>query len=389
MENLTSFEDMSLHFVGEGGVLLDQARQRLYALNACATLIWCSLKDGTSAEEVSRSLAEQFALPADAAASYVAGVLRWHGSLGPHDANPQKPAPAETVRKPRRHAPGNPARVIEAYALLGSTLRVHYHSVRLFEAIHPLLQHCAAPDADAANAIDVVVRERKSGVSILAGHTPIVSSLDLADAATAVRACLTELATRASGGLCVVHAGALHRDGHGLLLPGAAGDGKSTLSAGLAALGFEMLCDDSTLLAGEPPQARSIPTGLCVKRGALEALAPHYPFLPSLPEWHRADGRHVRYLMPGENVRWAGPQVTAAIRWIVFPRYRPGVQTALLPLPRQEALARLLPGIYFLSNALDERNLARLIGWIECIDCFDLPLGSLDAATALIDDLCK
>jgi hypothetical protein len=61
----------------------------------------------------------------------------------------------------------------------------------------------------------------------------------------------------------------------------------------------------------------------------------------------------------------------------------------LLPLPRHEALARLLRGVYFLSGSLDERNLEKLIAWIERIDCFELPLSSLDAATALLDGLCK
>jgi hypothetical protein len=73
----------------------------------------------------------------------------------------------------------------------------------------------------------------------------------------------------------------------------------------------------------------------------------------------------------------------------VFPRYHPDRGTVLLPLPRHEALAHLLRGVYFLSGSLDERNLEKLIAWIERIDCFELPLSSLDAATALLDGLCK
>ena len=81
MSSQTAFADLSLHLVGEEGLLLDPAHQRLYALNAGAALIWSFLKDGKSPAEVSRSLNEQFAVPADAAASYVAAVLRQYESL--------------------------------------------------------------------------------------------------------------------------------------------------------------------------------------------------------------------------------------------------------------------------------------------------------------------
>ena len=150
-----------------------------------------------------------------------------------------------------------------------------------------------------------------------------------------------------------------------------------------------MLSDDTALLAGEPPRVRSLPTGLCVKRGAYAVLEAHYPGLRSKPEWLRPDGRHARYLMPGDDIGWAEPDAAADVRWIVFPHYRPDYRTALVPLPRHQAMGRLLPGICFLSGSLDAQGLERLIAWIEGIDCFELPTSSLDEATALIDGLCR
>jgi hypothetical protein len=52
-------------------------------------------------------------------------------------------------------------------------------------------------------------------------------------------------------------------------------------------------------------------------------------------------------------------------------------------------LARLIRGVYFLSGTLDPRNLDTLVDWIEGIECFDLPLSSLDVAAALLGDLCQ
>jgi hypothetical protein len=391
MPSLTAFADLSLHLVGEEGLLLDPARQRLYALNAGAALVWSLLKDGKSPAEVSRSLNEQFAVPADAAASYVADVLGQYESLLHDGAKPSKAGPdIPAGTDGRRHWPNRSATcVVETYSLLDSVFRVHYDSTRLAEGIHPLLRHWAlTAEAGAMNMIDVAIAPEHDGVIVIADGEAIGSSRTFDDAAVAVRACLTQLAVAGSGGLCVVHAGALCRNGDALLLPGDAGHGKSTLSAGLAARGFDMLCDDTTLLAGEPPLVRSIPTGLCIKRGAYAVLQPHYPQLPSLPEWRRPDDRQARYLMPGDDLHWARSDAAVAVRWIVFPRYHPDRGTALLPLPRHEALARLLRGVYCLSGSLDERNLEKLIAWIERIDCFELPLSSLDAATALLDDLC-
>ena len=385
--DVTAFADLSLHVVGEEGLLLDPAHHRLYALNASAAFIWSLLKDGQSPAEASRSLSAQFAVPVDEAAGYVADVLRQYDL--PPDVPHELPVAIPVATRRRRRPHGNGAGVVETYVLLESAFRVHYDDAGLARRIHPLLQHGARADnTGLATVLDVAVISEGDGVIVIANDQEIGSSCTLEDAAVAVRACLTQLAVAASGGLCVVHAGALCRNGAALLLPGEAGHGKSTLSAGLAARGFHMMCDDTTLLAGEPPRVRSLPTGLCIKRGAYPVLEPDYPQLPSLPEWRRPDGKQARYLMPGHDLPWAAPDATAAVHWIVFPRYDPDRGTALLPMPKHEALARLLRGVCFLSGALDKQNLDKLIAWIERIDCFELPLSSLDEATALIDGLC-
>jgi hypothetical protein len=118
-------------------------------------------------------------------------------------------------------------------------------------------------------------------------------------------------------------------------------------------------------------------------------LTSNYPQLPSLREWRRPDGLLVRYLTPEQDVSWAPADAAVAVHWILFPRYGPDRRTALIPLPRHEALARLLRGTYFVSGALDRHNLEAFIAWIERIDCFELPLSSLDEATGLVNELCR
>ena len=54
MTSLSAFANLSLHHIGEEGLLLDPENRRLYALNASAAFIWSLLKDGKSPVEVSR-----------------------------------------------------------------------------------------------------------------------------------------------------------------------------------------------------------------------------------------------------------------------------------------------------------------------------------------------
>ena len=388
MTNLALPAGLSVHLLGEEGLLLDSPHQRLYALNASATFIWRGLSGGRTPAEIGRQFGEHFAVPRDLAVSYVADVLDQCEGLRSGGAVANEAHIATDVRRLALQ-PCRAGRV-ETCVLLGNIFRMNYRSDGLAERIHPLLYFGRPTDAAPGGAVtDVMVVPAESGIAVIAGGEVIGACDSLEAAAVAVRACLIQLATRTSGGLCAIHAGAVRRGGGALLLPGDAGRGKSTLSAGLAAHGFEMLCDDTTLLYGEPLRARCLPVGLCVKRGAYPVLATHYPRLATLPEWQRPDGQRARYLVPGEDLAWAEPEATAEVRWIVFPHYAADCSTSLKPLPRHEALARLIRGVYFLSGTLDARNLDTLVDWIEGIDCFDLPLSSLDVAAVLLGDLCR
>ena len=386
MDSLTTLATLSLHRIGEHGLLLDPSRGRLYALNPCATFIWSQLKEGASPDRAQRALIEHFALPAETAASYVRDVLQQYASLdGADDGATAKVQPVQ----PTRPAPPVAAAALACCSLLGSHFRLRFDDRRLLEIANPLLRHLGSTNRSGAkDAIDIAITRAGDDVLVVVNQQVIGETDGLDTAAPLLRACLTQIAVTRSAALCAIHAGALYRNGATLLLPGEAGHGKSTLSAGLASCGFEMLCDDTALLMGAPLHVRSLPTGLCVKRGAYPVLEQCYPQLLSLPEWRRPDGQWARYLLPDRDIRWADGDRGAAVRWIVFPRYRPDASTTLAPLARHEALARLLRGVYFLSGKLDERNLQKLVAWIEPIDCYELVLSSLDEATAVLDELC-
>src|SRR5262245_15194222 len=211
------FAGLSLHYVGDEALLLDRARQRLYALNACAGFIWTLLREGKSPVEVSRSLNEQLRVPADTAISYVASVLQQYAALvSDTKASVSQSAMPVPERRPDLRAPA-----VETYSLLDRIFRVAYDGADLAARIHPLLQHRTHGGRSAgADTIDVAVLRENGGIAVTVDKDLAASCDTIEEAAVTVRACLTQLAVMRSGGLCAVHAGALCRDGRALLLPG-------------------------------------------------------------------------------------------------------------------------------------------------------------------------
>jgi hypothetical protein len=368
----------SLHFIEGEALLLDPCRQRLYRLNVASTLVWCLLEEGESRNAIERRLTFDHGLSANAAARLFDEVLRQWGA---DPCTTPSALPPDSV-----FAPSLPAELTEHYALRDARFRVSFSSSRLRDALHPLLLEWAARPSGCG--VDVAVIEAGEGVNIAAAGRLIGGAPSVAAAAVALRAALTQLAVERSGGLCAVHAGSLMIGDGALLLPGNAGSGKSTLLAGLAASGLEMLSDDTSLLVGDSLRAASLPTGLCVKPGGYHVLASRFRNLADLPEWSRPDGLVAKYLRPGLDLAWAAPDSVVPVRWMIFPQYHPAHQTQLVSLARARALERLLPGIYFLSGTLDAANLDTLISWIEGVDCYELPLSSLEAAVAEVRRLC-
>lgn len=72
--------DAHLFVLDDCGVLLSEARQELFVLNAPATFVWCRVEDGAEAETIVREYTETFGVAAAEARRIVADLLyRWQG----------------------------------------------------------------------------------------------------------------------------------------------------------------------------------------------------------------------------------------------------------------------------------------------------------------------
>ncbi len=144
-----------------------------------------------------------------------------------------------------------------------------------------------------------------------------------------------------------------------LLIAGAIAGTAHALAAALAADGFRLLGEDRIVLERRslavkpmpPPGVRGNAAGGALRRGA------------------GADARSRR------------------VRAIVFPR-RTSVPTAsLVPLPKPEALGRLVRGLGTAGDALDAPMVERLVRWIEGRDCLELCYARLDEGVKLLRGL--
>ncbi len=81
---------VSLHLLGDQGVLFDFPAQRLYAANATASFIWCCLEERRTRRQTCERLAETFGLRLADAETYVEAMLVQWRELGLIDGGPRR-----------------------------------------------------------------------------------------------------------------------------------------------------------------------------------------------------------------------------------------------------------------------------------------------------------
>jgi len=143
-------------------------------------------------------------------------------------------------------------------------------------------------------------------------------------------------------GFIAVHAAALVDAGAAVLFPAYSGSGKTTLALALLRAGFRLLSDDSPLLRCEEGLvvAYAFPEPLNVAATTAALFAEVAPHLPAGLQTARAEKAALdARLVYGDCLAERAP-----VRAVVFPARRPaGGSTLACPLPKAQALLRLLP----------------------------------------------
>ena len=99
------------------------------------------------------------------------------------------------------------------------------------------------------------------------------------------------------------------------------------------------------------------------------------------------DGKLVRYLPPPAAALPASLNVQRPVSAVIFPRYSPDAATALRPVRKVDALHRLMDECVAMPADLTPETVARMVEWMRGIDCYELPMSSLDAAIEAVRTL--
>ncbi len=188
----------------------------------------------------------------------------------------------------------------------------------------------------------------------------------------------------------MLHAGAVERRGHTLLLPALPGAGKSTLCAALAHRGWRFLSDEFALIRFEDLAVLPFPRLIPLKNEAIDLMADYAPQAVMGPKLHNTRKGTVAHCCPPlESV--AADRTPGTPRLIIFPRYRPGSELVLKPHPKGLAFMRL-PSHSFNYDRLGKAGFATLATLVDRCDVYSLHYGGdLDRAqaalAALVDSL--
>lgn len=361
----------TLQFLDETGMLFLAGSQQLFSLNTTAAFIWCLLEDGLAPEQIADRLNATFGLGRAEALKCLTHVLQQWGDLGLLDEGGNGSGTA--------CAPAT-------YALLDTHFRLQAGSPDLLEMLVPLLAPLRL-SAPAADAIMLQLSATPGGFEMRLAERVIETCHLRRQLVPMVKTGLIQLALERSRDFCAIHAAAVGLGDRTLLLPGASGQGKSTLAAALVGAGMPLLGDDTIVLARDGLLARPAPFAICLKSGSWPILRGMFPDIDRLPIHHRLDGKLVRYLTPPDHALWLDADWRAPVAWIVFPCRAPGEAAELAPLPRPEALRRLLTECFPLDGGLDAAKVARLVDWMRGIACYELRYDSLDDAVACLRGL--
>jgi len=380
---------MRLFYLDDVGVLFSQATQELHLLNPTAALIWSLLEEGNDEPAIVDALYGTYELDEATSRQFASAALgewRAKGFLGelasaPEDAAKSPPAPPREKGPPW---PGPATHEVRRYRILGSHFTIRFSSEAQVQVVHPVLVHLeanAGPPAATPTQVDVV--EAPGRLLVYRDRELFAASPGIDALAPIVKSLVWTTAVRDQRFFLNIHAGVVSDGTRCILLPAAPGSGKSTLTAALVHAGYEFFSDEVALLEDRTLDVFPVPLALCVKDYGIEALADRFPQLRSLAIHRRGDGKRVAYMPPPARSRPASEEARP-VGALIFPRFTPGGGTSLAPLPRSEALQRLMTECIGVSETLDTHRVEALVRWIAGIPCYALRHASTDDAIAAV-----
>ncbi len=380
-------------------VAFSEEAQCLVGLNASAAHLAQEVSAGTPLSDIARELTRSGTTSADEAANWIASML---DALRSHGMVADEPLPKPSVSPEFRSQQEQQARRIammplyspleavaeRRYRLLDTIALVRFARAEQAEVVDAALGHLAVSGSgEPTILIEVhaaILGSRGSVRSnIYCDKSPAEFTTGLHRLAPAVKHLLWKQATDRYDFLFYIHAGVVGVGNRCILLPAAAGSGKSSLTAALVHRGYRYLSDEVALIEPITFHVPPMPLAVCVKSTGWDVMSRYFPHIGDLMGHQRMDGKVVRYIPPAPATI---QQSAAQVSHIIFPRYDANTATEIRPIGRSVALARMMSECLACGH-LDRTNVNQLIRWIGQIDCYELPFASLEDAIALVEHI--
>lgn len=185
----------------------------------------------------------------------------------------------------------------------------------------------------------------------------------------------------------ITHAAVIEQNGCTIILPAPPGSGKSTLCALLVGHGWRLLSDELALLDPRTGLLTPIPRPISLKNASIELIRQRYPALQlgSLVR-DTIKGTVGHFQPPSDSVARSGEPGTPT--HVVFPRYRSGASTSLVPLARGAAFIRLAQNT-FNYDLLGQTGFEALGKLIANVTAYDFEYQDADDAIARFNSLAR
>ena len=338
-------------------ILFSEQQQQLHRFNDSSAVLALRLRDGATIAQLKHELSS-CGVDADAVHEWVADFLKQLAGLGLLAADWERSASALPIRK--------------NIAIAGIEAAIEFTSDGLFQSVGAPLGHLIAEGSGAG----ATWRVGKAGDFLLiAEDDGPATVVDRAFAAVLFKGMLLEHVLGTAKQLCALHAACLIGDHGAMLLLGAPGAGKTTLTLTLVDHGFRYASDDVTLVLSGGA-VRGVPLAPGVKAGSWDK----FDGLTDVPIHLRPDGQQVRFAPLGSFDATSAHRV----RTIVSLRRAPGQAAALEPIPPSQALVDLFRESRSPDGACSTDIVQALAAMVGDADCFDLHYTDVADAAPLL-----
>lgn len=185
--------------------------------------------------------------------------------------------------------------------------------------------------------------------------------------------------------LLQIHAATLSQHGVGAMFAGHAGSGKSTLTIGMLANGWQYLCDEFALICPRTLRLQPYPRAICAKEPSFSLLSEFGVRLHENRRYTKGSKGQVGFVKSSE-VRSDSVAAACEIGYVFFPRYVPGAEPAALPISRAEAALKLHEYCFNL-NRCDAPPADVLSRIVRQASCYRLIVGDLARTCRFLNDL--